>query len=661
MYFTSSPCLIPPEYMATRHTPHSMNLQLLKAVATGNADLLAQVLGVWSTTTAEQGDQSCLRGVTAEGSSALHIAASRGYLELVVMIYTQDRSLIKSRNNQLDTPLICAARAGHADVVRYLIERALAEQEAGYPVLRAWNSAGATAMHEAVKNGHAPVLRKLMSADSRLAAMVDGKGVSPLYLAVVASRADMIEILVEESSDSVRSPASYAGPDGQTALHAAVYFGKGMSESLQRWEPTLGKKVDNYGRTALHYAALAGRFGVVKCLLGNSSLAYIPDNDGLFPVHHAAIAGKVKVIREFMEICPNCDELLDKKGRNILHCAVEHGRVMVVLHICANQTFASMMNAGDGEGNTPLHLAVKHGRKRIHFILMMHIRVNLNVINNVGLTAHDVVVKELNSVNSFSKLMDVWIFLCLHLSEAYLSPRNLIDEHFMEDKENESSIYANVSQSIVCIPLLIAAGSFAATYAVPGGYGEDERVGLPVFAGTYGFFGFVSGNTASFYISTVAICLLAQASLTTMRMRDRRFFLAVSVMMAWVAVGTMITTFSNSVRLTLDPANDDERVLIYIIAVCDMVMFWAIYWPATVLLVPICLRAAIQLRRSKHPWRDRLKLIAGAGTAIYTIYVFIIDMPTTTIQVALQARQDRNPATDTSGVIHGDATFLFPT
>ncbi|OEL22175.1 hypothetical protein BAE44_0016806 [Dichanthelium oligosanthes] len=64
--------------MARRHSPQTMNHELLKAVATGDADLLAQVLGLWSTATAENHDESFLKGVTADGSSALHIAASHG-------------------------------------------------------------------------------------------------------------------------------------------------------------------------------------------------------------------------------------------------------------------------------------------------------------------------------------------------------------------------------------------------------------------------------------------------------------------------------------------------------------------------------------------------------------------------------------------------------
>ena len=216
--------------MAARHNPHTMEHRLLKAVATGDANLLEQVLGSQSSGTAEQGEESCLKGVTAEGSSPLHIAASCGYLNLVKMVCAQDISLIKARNNMLDTPLICAARAGHVDVADYLMECAIDEQD-----LRARNLDGETAMHEAVRNGHLPVLQGLMARDRGLAAVVDENGVSPLYLAVASNRSDMVKVLIGEPLNDV----SYSGPDGQTALHAAVYVSRGNLKSYKYWSHEL--------------------------------------------------------------------------------------------------------------------------------------------------------------------------------------------------------------------------------------------------------------------------------------------------------------------------------------------------------------------------------------------------------------------------------------
>ncbi|KAF0926958.1 hypothetical protein E2562_028544 [Oryza meyeriana var. granulata] len=98
-----------------------MNHELLQAVTTDNKDLLEEVLG-----TNRIVMEALLKGITAEGNSALHIAASY-------------------------------------------------ENKANEALLRASNADGSTAMHEAVSNGHFPVLKTLVLKEAGLGSIVNAR------------------------------------------------------------------------------------------------------------------------------------------------------------------------------------------------------------------------------------------------------------------------------------------------------------------------------------------------------------------------------------------------------------------------------------------------------------------------------------------------------
>nr|XP_034581014.1 ankyrin repeat domain-containing protein 65-like [Setaria viridis] len=63
----------------------------------------------------------CLLGVTSNGNTALHLAASRGHSELAALVCERAPSLVATRNGGLDTPLHCAAKAGSRDVAACLL------------------------------------------------------------------------------------------------------------------------------------------------------------------------------------------------------------------------------------------------------------------------------------------------------------------------------------------------------------------------------------------------------------------------------------------------------------------------------------------------------------------------------------------------------------
>jgi ankyrin repeat protein len=669
-----------------------MSHELLRAAATGDKALLEQVLGLScdSGGKLEAGiSRRCLKGVTSEGNTALHTAAGRGYTELVRIMCGVDASLIRARNNLRNTPLISASRAGHVDVVCYLIDRALdpataaAVLEAGASgdeesVLRARNAEGTTAMHEAIRNGHEAVLEKLVSADGGLAAVVDGKGFSPLYLAAALGRTDMVAVLIGGSppDDGVKSPAYYVGPHGQTALHAAVLVSEGtsklriffvgmfctsatvpdvmhatgtfqeMTKSLWCWEPTLAKKVDNSGNTALHHAASAGKIGAVKLLLQkDSSLAYIPDVDGLFPAHTAAKMGKIDVIELLMETCPNSDELLDNRGRNVLHCAIEHRKEKVVQHMCRNPRFGRMVNARDGAGNTPLHLAVKHGCDGMAMLLTQDVKVNLSVMNNDGATPLDVAINELDHGYTYPMNPEVLIAQCLVWCGAHRSPRRR-DEYLDKragagGSDRELRKYTNLTQNRAIGSVLIATVTFAAPFTVPGATADAAE--RPAFRA------FVLCNALAFMCSTVATCLLMYAGLTTVHPRYRSRYHVWSSNLLHVGVLLVIATFAFGVHLTLSPPGAAGVPVGNLnAAVCAMACVSVVFahpgttWWPVVLARPIWARLGLKgllgvllgprpipcqkLLLSRTPWLNLFKMLATLLILALILVTFLWDV-----------------------------------
>ena len=114
--------------------------------------------------------------------------------------------------------LLSAMRAGGADADA---------------ALQASNRLGATALFEAVRNGHAKTVELLATEAPELAAVTSGDGVSPLYLAAMAESVEMVRALLRQSPDGTPSRASSAGPEGRTALHAAAVKSEGMAAELR--------------------------------------------------------------------------------------------------------------------------------------------------------------------------------------------------------------------------------------------------------------------------------------------------------------------------------------------------------------------------------------------------------------------------------------------
>uniref|UniRef100_A0A0E0AKU9 PGG domain-containing protein n=1 Tax=Oryza glumipatula TaxID=40148 RepID=A0A0E0AKU9_9ORYZ len=547
----------------------------------------------------------CLLGVTSNGNTALHLVASRGHAELAALIRGRAPSLVATRNRCLDTPLHCAAKAGHREVVARLLETptGVAEAEADQlaaaataeAALRVRNCLGATVLHEAVRHGHTEVVHLLMSraGAAELASVASDDGVSPLYLAATTGSVRMVQELLRmlrPADDGRRSPALFTGREGHFWAVAFAFLTEKVSpelaEEILSWEPSLLTRIDSAGRSPLHFAVQYRKLDIIRLFLNTeASVARICDNDGLFPLHHAAILGSTVMIDEIMETCPDFSELVDNRGRNFLHCAVEHGQDSVVRYICQDDRFAMLLNATDSEGNTPLHLAVKYACPRVLSSLLQTARVETDIVNKDGRTAADLAHHAFAPGQSYYFLNPHALILsCLQWVRAPFTVDGV--SHLPLDIKSAQGEQAqkeldDMRKSGTIASVLIATVAFAAAFTVPGGFVADDHphARTATLARRFAFRSFVVSDTMAFVFSIVATCFLIYATgAAELPPSRRRWYSLIASGLVPLGAQFMIAAFAFGFHLVLGVANRGLLVFVYVVSSASVLLCFPGIW-----------------------------------------------------------------------------------
>lgn len=180
------------------------------------------------------------------------------------------------------------------------------------------------------------------------------------------------------------------------------FFPSGVTRNILEVKPALTKEADQQGWTPLHYAAHYGHLRMVKTLLRHDrdhiqpsrlqqdiSAAYFADRDcNRTALHIAAALGHHRIMKEIISSYPDCCELVDKRGWNVLHFAIEGHNFRAIKVVTENPSLTHLLNEKNIEGNTPLHQLAVSGCPSI--ILLRHQRVDKMAYNNKNLNALDV-------------------------------------------------------------------------------------------------------------------------------------------------------------------------------------------------------------------------------------------------------------------------------
>ena len=116
---------------------------------------------------------------------------------------------------------------------------------------------------------------------------------------------------------------------------------------------------DQHGWTPLHYAAYLDRSFVSKYLLeADKSAALIPNEDRkMTALHLAAGQGNVWMVQEIIDHCPECCEVVDDRGWNVLHFAMVSFYERDLKHLVDKYpAVRNLIFEKDVKGNTPFHV-----------------------------------------------------------------------------------------------------------------------------------------------------------------------------------------------------------------------------------------------------------------------------------------------------------------
>jgi len=219
--------------------------------------------------------------------SGLHVASFFGIAELVDVILKAGGCGVNGRDCTDSTPLVWAARNGHAEAAELLLRHK--DVQPDYPDIY-----GRTPLGAAAANGHEGMVGLLLDrgVDPNLS---DKHDETPLGWAAINGYEGVVRLLLGRKDIDPNLPDA----NGRTPLGCAAVEGhEGVVGLLLGHGGARPDRPDNSGQTPLWFAAFRGHEGIVKLLLERKDVVPDrPDRNSQTPLRCAEIEGHEGVVK----------------------------------------------------------------------------------------------------------------------------------------------------------------------------------------------------------------------------------------------------------------------------------------------------------------------------------------------------------------------------
>uniref|UniRef100_A0A7S0GNU7 Uncharacterized protein n=1 Tax=Amorphochlora amoebiformis TaxID=1561963 RepID=A0A7S0GNU7_9EUKA len=362
--------------------------------------------------------------VNNKGRTPLHIACSKGNLEIAKLLVSSKAKVEAYENKHGMTPLLLACGKGKLAMVQYLMDLkanakavdchgngplnyaifgkdsstlkylvdhsghvayaankqgngplhfAVMREEVsmvkylvlnGKVVIDAINDKGRTSLHIASSKGNVQIAQFLVESTAKLEASGNKYRMTPLLLACYEGKLAMVEYLVE-----VKANVKAVDRDGDSCLHYAVQGGNiATVKYLVRKRGILLDAVNRIGRTPLYYACRKGNVEITRLLVNSKAKLEASEKMfGMTPLLLACWKGQLHVVKYLVDIKANV-RAADRDGYRVFHVAVKNEDVSMVRYLVNN--VKTGIRAVNKQGQAPLHIACFKGNVQITRLLI---------------------------------------------------------------------------------------------------------------------------------------------------------------------------------------------------------------------------------------------------------------------------------------------------